>query len=84
VNDDLPGHLRMHPAKELIFSRLVEAKLEVVVGVQRSRSELALGAINGVGNVIVIDPDHKGARFNRYGCRNESEVVDLDFGSGIG
>ena len=70
----------MDPTVERVFSRLVEAELELVVGVERARFELAFGAVNGVRNIIMVDPSYLRARLYDDRARSEGELVDLNFG----
>src|SRR5580692_8022580 len=84
LHDNFPGHLRMHPAVKRIFSWLREAGLELIVGVEWCRFELALRTVDGVGNVVVVNPSHLRARFHGDRAWSEGEIVDLDFSRRIG
>jgi hypothetical protein len=79
LHDDFSGHLRVHPAVEWVFSRFYEFELEFIVRVERCRFELALRTVNGMGDVVLVDPSHLRARFDRYYARTEDKIVDLDF-----
>jgi hypothetical protein len=72
LHDDFPGHIRMHPAIERILSRLREAALELIIGVECCRFELVLGAVNGVGYVVVVSPANLRTCFQR----NQARVVN--------
>ena len=79
LDDDAAGHLRMHAAVVWVFSRLCEAKLELLVRVQRRRFEFALRTVDRVRDVIVVDPGHLRSTFDRDGSRCEGKIVDLHF-----
>ena len=46
----------MHSAVVRVLSRLGESELEFIVGVEWSRLELTLGTVNGVRDVVTVDP----------------------------
>ena len=69
----------MHPAVKGVFSRLREAELELIIGVESCRLELALRTVNRVWNVVVVNPSHLRARFHRNNSGGERKIVDFDF-----
>ena len=71
----------MDAAVERVFSWLCEAEFEFVIRVERTRSELALGAVDGMRNVVMVDPGHLRARFHDDRARSKGEIVDLDLNS---
>jgi hypothetical protein len=58
LHDDFASHLRMHPAVKRVFPRLSKTELELIVRVHCGRLELSLRTVNGVGDVVVVDPGH--------------------------
>lgn len=76
LDHNLSRHFRMNPTIEGIFSSFRELKLELVIGVERCRLEFPLGAVDGVGNVIVVDPCNGRPDFNGEGRRTVHKVID--------
>ena len=79
LHDNFPGHLGVHPAEERIFSRRVEAELELVLRVECIRFEFAICAIDGMWDIVFVDPGHLRAGFYCYDCGIEDKVIDLNF-----
>ena len=63
LHDYAAGHLGMHSAEVGIFSGFGETELEFIVRIERSRFEFAVGAVDGVGNIIAVDPGDLRAGF---------------------
>src|SRR5438270_14052740 len=72
-------HLRVHAAEKWILSRLRKLELELFVGIERCRFELALRTVHRVRDIVLVDPDYLLARLDRNDCRIEGKIVNLDF-----
>src|SRR5579872_4859684 len=78
LHDNLAGHLWVDPTIEGVLSRFSEAELKLVVGIECRRLKLALGAINCMWDVVMIDPSHLRSNFHNEWRRTKDEVVDDD------
>jgi hypothetical protein len=79
LHDNFASHLRMHPAVKQVFPRLSEAELTLIVRVHCGRLELPLCTVNGVGDVVVVDPGHLRTGLHRDHPRRERKIVNHNF-----
>src|ERR1700756_1805070 len=79
LHNYFPRHLWVHAAEKLIPSRLRKLELELFVGIERCRFELALRTVHRVRDIVLVDPDYLRAPLDRNDCRTEGEIINLDF-----
>src|SRR6476660_3965594 len=79
---DFPSHLRMHTAIKRILPGLGEAKLKFLVSVECGGFELAIRAVHGVRNVVLVGPSHLSTGLDSHLRWLKDKVIDLDFGDG--
>src|SRR5271163_1384103 len=82
-DDDLAFHIGVKAAKVGIFAGFVELETELVISVQRLRSEETADPNDGVdGRIVVFEGDGR-ARLDRQRHRREHELVDADSCLGV-
>lgn len=82
-HDDLAQHVGMNAAEVRVLAWFGEGERVAVVGVEGVRLELLCGILDGVGNVVVVDPGNGSSGEHFDGLRREREVVDRNL-SGLG
>ena len=73
----------MNPTIKGIFPSLGEVKFELVVRVQRCGIEFPLRALDGVGNVIMVDPCDSRPHFDGERYRTVHKVIDQHLRRGV-
>ena len=75
-DDHLSVHMRVQAADIVVGARRIELAGKALVGIQRMRLHLQIGADDTVRDVVVIDPCYRCAGFHLQRCRRKGEVVD--------